>query len=244
MKSLKKPLISVVMPVYNRQNYIHHAIQSILDQTFNDWELVIVDDGSTDNTEKVIKLFKDDRIHYFKNSRNRGISYSRNRGNKMASGEILAVQDSDDMSLPDRLEEIYKTFNAFPRTDIVYHSFYVRAMDIRYGARALHRELVRPGIYSKQRALTVPFIPGQLAYRKAVAKKCPYRKELVCWDDWGFIIDATMKNLNFLWLERPLYEYVVSEDSITTISDGTSMRKEEQKRLENILRKEYKLKVT
>lgn len=231
------------MPVYNRENSVHHAIQSILDQTFSDWELIIVDDGSTDNTEKIIKLFKDPRIKYFKNKINKGISYSRNFGNAKARGEIIVVQDSDDMSLPDRLEEIDKRFKSFSDTQVLYHWFYIRAMDIRYGARAAHREIHRCGPYDKRRALTQPYIPGQLAYRREVAKKCPYRLEMRFWDDWMFIIDCTMKNIIFSELQRPLYEYVISHDSVTTMSDSTDLREQEKRRMENILRKEYKLDV-
>lgn len=232
----------MVMPVYNREQYVHHAIQSILDQTFSDWELIIVNDGSTDNTERVVKLFKDNRIRYFKNKSNKGISYSRNLGNSKAKGEIIVVQDSDDMSLPDRLEEIWKTFEVQPHTDILYHWFYIRAVDIHYGARAIHRELNRCGAYDKQKALTVPYIPGQMAYRAKVAKKVPYRLEVKCWDDWLFICEASIKDYHFTELQRPLYEYVVSADSVTTMSDNTDLRDRDMEAMKKILRKEYGLK--
>lgn len=232
------------MPIYNREGMVRHAIQSILDQTFDDWELIVVDDGSTDRTEETVKLFKDPRIKYFKNKKNKGISFSRNLGNSKSKGEIIVVQDSDDMSLPDRLEEIWRVFDKLPRTDVLYHWFYIRCIDIHYGARAIHRELNKCGDYDRKKALTVPYIPGQLAYRKKVAKKCPYRLEMHSWDDWMFIVDATMNNFNFYELQKPLYEYVISDDSITTLSDKTDMRKREQEAMKKIMNKEYNLNVT
>lgn len=239
----QNPKISVVMPTHNRANTVHHAIQSIIDQTFDDWELIIVDDGSTDNTEKVVKLFADSRIRYVKNKTNRGISYTRNRGNKLARADIIVVQDDDDMSFPDRLEEIYKYFLDHPETDYLYHWAYIRAIDIRNGARAIHREIHRSGPYDKRRAITVPYIPGQSAYKRSIALKLPYRTNLVAWDDWGLIIDFSMHNKRFGVIERPLYEYVISADSITTLSDNDGRRDEDKKVLETILRKEYKLDV-
>lgn len=240
------PKISVVCPVYNREGMVRHAIQSILDQTYDDWELVVVDDGSTDSTAHTVELFakKDKRIRLVKNPVNKGISYSRNRGNKSAKGEIIVVQDSDDMSFPDRLEEIAKIFNSHPHTDVLYHWFYIRAVDIRYGMRGVHREIHRCGPYDRKKALTVPYIPGQLAYRQKVAQKCPYRKEMRFWDDWAFIIDATMNDFNFTELQRPLYEYVVSDDSVTTMSDQTNLREEESERLKKILKRDYNINAT
>jgi glycosyltransferase involved in cell wall biosynthesis len=229
------------MPVYNRENSVRHAIQSILDQTYENWELIIVNDGSTDNTETVIKLFKDSRIRYFKNKTNRGISFSRNFGNSKARGKIITVQDSDDMSLPDRFEWIVDAFKK--PIDILYHWFYIRAVDIRFGARAIHRELHRCGEYDRKRALTIPYIPGLLAYKREVAKKCPYRESLKCWDDWGFVVDCTMAKFRFYNLERALYEYVLSEDSITMASEHNGMREKDKQTLKDILRKEYKFTV-
>lgn len=240
-----KPKISVVMPTYNRAGLVRHAIQSIVDQTFNDWELVIIDDGSTDETENVVKLYlKDKRIRYFKNKTNKGISYSRNRGNKLAKADIIVVQDSDDMSLPDRLERINEWFEQNPKTDFLYHWFYVRAMDGRFGARAIHRELHSSGPYDPKRALEVPYIPGQAAYKRSVVLKTPYREEIKTWDDWMLIMELTLKKRTFHVIERPLYEYVLSDDSVTTMGDGDGTREKDKAAVKKILSQEYKVKVT
>jgi len=240
-----KPKISVVMPVYSRAHLVHNAIQSILDQTFDDWELIVVDDGSTDNTVNVINMYakQDKRIKLYKNSTNKGISYSRNKGNKMAKADIIVVQDSDDVSLPDRLEEIYKAFQEFPDTDLLYHQFYIRAIDIKYGARALHREIHKCGEYDRKRAITVPYIPGQVAYKKEKILKYPYRTKIKTWDDWMMIIDFTMHKCKFKFLEKSLYEYVITDDSVTTQSEINGLRDQDKETIKKILQKEYHLKV-
>jgi GT2 family glycosyltransferase len=98
------PKISVVMPVYNSEEYASEAIESILNQTEKDFEFIIIDDGSTDNSEKIIKSFHDQRIKYFKKPHS-GIIDSLNFGIKEARSEFIARMDSDDISIPERLEK-------------------------------------------------------------------------------------------------------------------------------------------
>ena len=97
-----KPVISVIMPVYNAALYLKEAIQSILSQSFPDFELIIINDGSSDTSEKVIKDFNDSRIVYIKNQDNIGQTKSLNKGILIAQGEFVARMDADDISLPKR----------------------------------------------------------------------------------------------------------------------------------------------
>src|SRR3954447_7753370 len=100
------PTVSVLMPCYNAERFLPEAIQSILDQTFRDFEFVIVDDGSTDNTRNVLRMFAegDDRIRVIDNDHG-GISGALNRGIQECRGEWIARMDGDDIALPDRLEK-------------------------------------------------------------------------------------------------------------------------------------------
>ena len=99
------PKISVIMPVYNGDKYLKEAVDSILNQTFSDFEFIIIDDGSTDNTEQIIKSYDDKRILYIKNEQNLGVAESLNKGLDMAKGEYIARMDADDISLPERFEK-------------------------------------------------------------------------------------------------------------------------------------------
>lgn len=100
------PKVSVLMPVYKTdENYLREAIESILSQTFEDFEFLILDDCPEDDREEIIKSYKDKRIKYYKNEKNLGITPSRNKLIDMAKGEYLAVFDHDDVSLPERFEK-------------------------------------------------------------------------------------------------------------------------------------------
>lgn len=97
-------LVSIIMPSWNTGRFIAESIQSVLDQTYTKWELLIVDDCSTDNTDEVVKSFSDSRIKYYKNEKNSGAALTRNRAIREAKGEWIAFLDSDDLWEPQKLE--------------------------------------------------------------------------------------------------------------------------------------------
>ena len=106
---MKRPKISVIMSVYNTEKYLTEAIESILNQTFNDFEFIIIDDHSTDNSSTIIKKYqnKDKRMKLINNLKNLGITKSLNRGLKIAKGKYIARMDADDISIPKRLQAQY-----------------------------------------------------------------------------------------------------------------------------------------
>ena len=112
------PTVSVIIPTYNRAHLIGRSIQSVLTQTYEDFELIIVDDGSTDNTEEIVMAFNDHRISYLKQSSNRGVSAARNIGIKAARGSYIAFQDSDDEWLPQKLEKQVALFEEDKKGDL------------------------------------------------------------------------------------------------------------------------------
>src|SRR5215204_1563530 len=97
------PAVSVILPAYNCEKFIGIAIQSLLRQTFADFELIIINDGSTDNTESIIHTFNDPRISYFKNPDNQGLVYTLNKAVTHTNGKYVARMDADDICLPERL---------------------------------------------------------------------------------------------------------------------------------------------
>lgn len=117
----KKPLVSVVMPAYNAEHYIARAIESILNQTFKNFELLIIDDASTDKTKEIIKRFrkKDHRIVLVENKQNLQISKTLNLGIGLAKADVVARMDADDLSLPDRLKLQYEYLEKHPKIAIV-----------------------------------------------------------------------------------------------------------------------------
>lgn len=114
------PKVSVLMPVYKTpEKFLREAIESILAQTFTDFEFLILDDCPTDDREQVVKSYADKRIKYAKNAQNMGISASRNKLIDMAQGEYLAIFDHDDISLPERLEKEVSYLDTHPKCGVV-----------------------------------------------------------------------------------------------------------------------------
>ncbi len=112
--------ISVLMPVYKtNEQYLREAIESILNQTYGDFEFLILDDCPSDTREHIVKEFKDSRIVYLKNEKNLGISASRNKLVSLAKGEFLAIFDHDDVSLPYRFERQVKVLEENPKIGVV-----------------------------------------------------------------------------------------------------------------------------
>ena len=118
---MKEELISIIMPSYNSEKYIKNAIDSVVQQTYRNWELIVVDDCSTDGTVNVISNFEDKRIHLLKNEKNSGAAISRNRALREATGKWIAFLDSDDVWHPEKLERqlkfMLKNGYAFTFTD-------------------------------------------------------------------------------------------------------------------------------
>lgn len=98
-------LVSIIMPSWNTGAYIAESIESVLKQTYEQWELIIVDDCSTDDTDEIVAQYSDKRIRYLKNKKNSGAALTRNRALRIAQGEWIAFLDSDDLWLPEKLEK-------------------------------------------------------------------------------------------------------------------------------------------
>ena len=122
--SLKQPLISIVMPVYNAEKFLSQSIESVLKQTYTNFELIIIDDYSTDNSAKIIKelLKSDRRIKLVSNEQNCGVAYTRNRGIEYANGDWVAFIDSDDMWQKDKLKKQVELLNYFDNEPILIYT--------------------------------------------------------------------------------------------------------------------------
>lgn len=119
------PLVSVIMPVYNAAPYLREAIDSILNQTFTDFELLAIDDGSTDNSRNIISEYTDSRIRLIVNDKNLKIVKTLNKGIALSRGKYIARMDSDDISVLDRLEKQVKYMELHPDVDICGSNFRV-----------------------------------------------------------------------------------------------------------------------
>lgn len=110
---ISKDIISIIIPTYNREKYILNSIKSVLNQTYNNIEIIVIDDCSTDNTKSEISKIKDRRIRYIKLNNNNGAAYARNFGIKLAKGKYISFQDSDDIYHYDKLKEQLSNLNRY-----------------------------------------------------------------------------------------------------------------------------------
>lgn len=118
------PPISIVMPVYNSERYIDQSVKSILSQTYTDFELIIINDGSQDTTSRKLKKYKDKRLILVENKINRGLVYSLNLGIEISRGRYIARMDADDFSLPERLETQFSFLEQNSDCSVVGSSVY------------------------------------------------------------------------------------------------------------------------
>lgn len=164
----KAPLVSIIMPVYNGEAFLSEAIDSVLSQTYKNFELIIINDGSTDKSEKIIKSYSDPRI-VFISQKNKGLSRACNKGIGIAKGKYVARQDDDDISLPHRLEKQVWYLEANTNVGLVGTNF--KAIG-RNGDTINHTNVftkdkdIRPAlIFSNQ------FGHGSIMVRKSIIKK-------------------------------------------------------------------------
>lgn len=115
-------MVTIGLPVYNAEKWIGEAIESILRQTYGDWELIVTDDGSEDRTDEVIRGFTDERIRVIWDGEHRGISYRINQQVAMARGEYFARMDADDVMMQERLERQVRYLQEHPEVDVVSSS--------------------------------------------------------------------------------------------------------------------------
>lgn len=140
MKDAVASLVSVVIPTYNHACYLARALQSVLDQTYANWEIIVIDNHSTDNTDEVMAGFADPRITYLKIHNNGVIAASRNAGIRAAKGEWIAFLDSDDWWAPSKLELCFSALKA--GADVVYHDLSI--------ARSLDQTIFKERIVSSE----------------------------------------------------------------------------------------------
>ena len=163
------PRISVIIPVYNKEKYIAKTLQSVLSQTFTDFELIVIDDGSTDNSAQIIKSFSDERIRFF-SQENAGVSHARNFGARQAETGLLAFLDADDIWYENHLEEIMNLYHLFPEA-----VFFGTGYQIKYNDKLIkdfvlnlpgeHHLLKRFYQYDKGQAL---FFTSNFAVKKGI----------------------------------------------------------------------------
>ena len=208
-----KPKISVVMSVYNGDKYLEKAIQSILHQSFQDFEFIIIDDASTDSTTDILARFTDPRFKIMRNHRNIGLTRSLNIGMREAQGEYIARMDADDISLPHRLETQYEFLRNNPEYALVGSSYY--SIDENGRTVSLVPVLtsdqeIRAGLQKQNW-----FGHGTVMMRNNTFVECGgYDEEFIYAQDYDLWLRMTEK-FKVSNIEEPLYCWRITSDCIS-----------------------------
>lgn len=204
MSNNKIPEISIVMSVYNGGSYLKGAIDSILAQTFTDFEFVIIDDGSTDESAKIIRSYSDPRIRFLEQE-NRGLVASLNRGIKLSNAVYIARQDADDLSGPTRLEKQLGYLERNPEVLIVGSS--IRVIDVSGKELHDHRVLLNDTELRQELLVRSSFAHGSVVFRKDEALKAGlYNQAFWPAEDYEFWLRLS-KYGQLGNIDEPLYKY-------------------------------------
>lgn len=232
------PIISAVMPHFNQSHLVSNAVMSILNQTIQDWELIIVDDGSEQNhwnkLRYALEQFNDSRIKMYSFEFNHGLVEARTYGNQLSQTEIIAVQDADDLSLPDRFEKCLK---AIEDADVVIHGAYINMWDTKFNC--ITRKYLPPGNPDKKEILKGQNLTGWPIFRKNVWKEKPYRKETEYMYDWSCHLDWLFSGYTYKAINEGLYEYVRHENSASITFEKDGRRAKSREQIKTIMKKEY-----
>jgi glycosyltransferase involved in cell wall biosynthesis len=223
-------MVSVVLPSYNRAHLIRRAIASVLSQSYRAFELIVVDDGSTDGTREVADTFDDPRIQYIRHSRNRGAAAARNTGIEASQGEYIAFQDSDDEWLPHKLERQMDVLTrSSPQIGVIYSGFWqVRGSSKRlYPPRSRRWASLLPSeVRRLEGDVRTALLRGNLVTTQAavVRRACfekvgTFDERLPCLQDWELWLRIS-QHYHFAFVDDPLLVVYPTPDSISGDSEA------------------------
>lgn len=212
-----RPLVSVLLCTYNDERYINDAIESILNQSYKNFEFIILNDGSTDNTKAIIQSYTDPRIRYFEHQENKGLEEAKNWGLSKVQGKYVAYIDGDDIAFTERLQIQVEYMENNPKVGIcgsIVQTFgkengirYFPEKDLDIRCRALvGTPLSHPSCMIKMDVIT--------------ENKIAYRKDFKAAEDYPFMVEVMM-NSEAYCLQTPLIKYRIHDQSISSIHKKT-----------------------
>jgi glycosyltransferase involved in cell wall biosynthesis len=202
----KMPIVSVIIPTFNREKFLPQAMHSILDQAFTDLELVIVDDGSTDNTKYVVAQINDPRIRYvFQNNQGRGAAI--NKGIEASQGKYICKLDSDDWHLSDSITSLVTQIDENPEWGVVAGGYIL--VDEKGGRIAEVSPWVESPEPDLQRWLTAcPVLwPGALIRREWIDRIGGFDPQITWGDDWDYGLRLARAGCKMGWLKKAVFCY-------------------------------------
>lgn len=215
-----RPCVTVLMSVYNGEKYLSEAIDSILAQTYPDFEFLIIDDASSDGSLEIVKSYVDPRIRLIANQERMGLAANLNRGIQLAFGEYIARMDADDISMPQRLEKQV----AFMQTNPDIAASGTCAIDMTVSGLDLKvRKVRRGGSLRRWIWMPSPLIHPTVIFKKSVVEKFGYDVSLEPAEDYGLWIGLHCAGARLDNLSEVLLRYRVHEQSVTSSNRTTQL---------------------
>jgi len=217
------PLVSVIIPIYNKELRLKDTIKCVLSQTFKDFELILIDDGSTDNSAKIALDYKkeDLRIKYY-SQENRGVSVARNRGIELAQGEYITFLDADDRWADNFLAEM---INAIGNSDVCYcgHYYYINSKKSKARMRFLEGDILDKYIKN----ITTPNTNSWLIKKDYLNKfDLRFPIDLNWGEDMTFFLKVLLHDKNVKCVDKYLTEYHLSDTNSLSSNDMNKIQKD------------------
>lgn len=216
---MMSPMVSILMPVYKTAPYLREAMDSILSQTFTDYELIVLNDCSPDNADEILDTYSDPRIVRYKGEKNVGLSNILNVGIEMARGKYIARMDSDDESYPDRLRIQVDYLESHPDIDLVSVGMQLFGAKDDVWVREPNPEKVKINALFHS-----PILHASSMWRRERFEEngLRFRQEMVPSEDYDLWTRALVKGLKLVNLRQVLYKYRIHPAQATTRTDLTS----------------------
>ena len=218
------PLISVILPVYNAEKFLNESINSILEQTYTHFELIIVNDGSTDTSQSIIDHYSDPRIRKINHTQNKGLVASLNEAINNAEGDFIVRMDADDIAFKDRVQKQVQYLLDHPAIDIVgtHAVFFETNTQSPMANWELDLNTITPSSIKKALTWENCMIHPSICMRSEIAKSLLYNEHQKNYEDYDLWLRATANNINIAKIDESLLYYRVQPNSITQ----SSIRKE------------------
>lgn len=215
---MKEPLVTILLPAYNAERFIEEAIASILAQTYRNFVLLIINDGSSDKTESIVENQKDDRIQYVKNESNIGLIKTLNKGILLARGKYIARMDADDICAPERIQQQVSFLEK--NKDYVMCGSWAKIIDNNGLVTGRMKRINSHALIQANMLFTTPFIHPSVLIRKEVLLKEKYSEEaLHCEDLELWVRLSRNKNYRFANIPNFLLKYRWHDQNISVQND-------------------------
>lgn len=214
------PLVSVIIPTFNHATYLERALQSLIQQSYSHWEAIIVDNYSTDETEKVVSECLDSRINYLKFYNDGVIGASRNIGIRSANGAWIAFLDSDDWWHPDKLQEFHRRIGKNP--DVFYHNLEVIRRTTSLRRRMIKSWQVKPPVQVDLLIRGNALATSSVVVRREILDKVALFSEshsIIACEDYNLWLKIAGVTNGFLYCNRILGYYTDHEESVSRSRD-------------------------